>query len=295
MILITGATGTVGRPLVDMLVAQGARVRAVVRPDDPKAAELPAEVDVVPGDLAQPESIATALADTTTLFVHPRAVGLAAQPLLALAAEENGVKRVVAQTAINAADDPAHQPSRFNGDHNTEVDAAVNSAGLPWAIVRPSSFAVNTRMWAGQIRAGDVVYGPYPDFTEALIHEQDLAAVLARVILEDHYSGHIPVTGPQPLTHAELVTIIGEVIDKPLRYQEVPPQAAAQAMVQRGLPEPFVQALMGRYARGVGPAEAITDNVEQILGRPAMTYRQWVGDHVTEFQGRRDRSHVAGA
>jgi hypothetical protein len=81
-----------------------------------------------------------------------------------------------------------------------------------------------------------------------------------------------------------MVAIIGNVIGRPLRYQEVPSEAAKQGMVQRGFPEPFVGALMARYARGVGPAEGVTGEVEKILGRPARTYAEWVADHVAAFQ-----------
>src|SRR5882757_7709883 len=133
MIVVTGATGTVGRPLVALLKDQGVAVRAVTR----SAGEgtLPAGVTAVAADLTQPESLAAALEGATALFVHPRAVGENAGKLLALAAEQ-GVRRVVALSAINVDDDPEYQPSRFNGDRNREVEDAVAGSGLPWVAVR---------------------------------------------------------------------------------------------------------------------------------------------------------------
>jgi hypothetical protein len=85
------------------------------------------------------------------------------------------------------------------------------------------------------------------------------------------------------LTHRQLVATIGEVLGRPLRYHELPPEAATQGMLAQGLPEPFVRALMARYARGLGQAAPVTGEVERILGRPARTYPQWVTDHAAAF------------
>ncbi|MFI5695938.1 NAD(P)H-binding protein [Kribbella sp. NPDC051586] len=260
MIVVTGATGTVGRPLVKLLEDQGVAVQAVSR--------------------SAPD-----LEGAEALFVHPRAVGENASKLLALAAEK-GVRRVVALSAINVDDDPAHQPSRFNGDRNKEVEDAVTTAGLPWVAVRASTFATNTiGMFGAQARAGDVVRAPYANFAESPIHESDLAAVIAHALTHADLDGQrIPVTGPQSLTHQELVTIIGEVIGRPLRFEEVPPQIAARGLAANGLPEGFVDALMARYARDAGKPAPVTDQVERVLGRPARTFAQWVADHADSFR-----------
>jgi uncharacterized protein YbjT (DUF2867 family) len=278
MILITGATGVVGRPLVDLLKGQGVAVRTTSR-----SAEAGAEH--VSADLAQPESLAGALEGVSTLFVHPRAVGESAGKLMAMAAE-HGVRRVVVLSAINVDDDPAYQPSRQNGDRNKEVEDAVTASGLPWVAVRSSTFAVNAiGMFGAQARAGDVVRGPYANFAEASIHEADLAAVIAHALLHDDLDGRrIPVTGPESLTHEEQVAVIGKVLGRPLRFLEVPSEAAAAGMIARGIPEAFVTALMARYARGAGLPAEVTDELEQILGRPARTFAEWVGDHAQVFR-----------
>jgi uncharacterized protein YbjT (DUF2867 family) len=283
MIVVTGATGTVGRPLVALLKDRGVTVRAVTR--STAAGTLPAGVEAVTADLTRPESLAPALEGVSALFVHPRAVGENAGKLLALAAEQ-GVRRVVALSATNVDDDPAYQPSRLNGDRNKEVEDAVAGSGLPWVAVRANSFATNSiGMFGAQVRAGDVIRGPYANFAEALIHESDLAAVIANALLDDDLDGRrIPVTGPQSLTHEKLVAVIGEVIGRPLRFEEVPPEAAARGLVAHGFPEAFVAALMARYARGAGQPALVTDEVEQILGRPARTFAEWVADHADAFR-----------
>ena len=285
MILVTGATGTIGRPLVNVLAAAGEQVRALARHTGRPADELPAGVEAVPGDLSRPETIVAALHGVTTLFVHPRAVGAAAPTLLALAAE-HGVKHVAALSAINVDDDLAWQPSRFNGDRNKEVEDGVIASGLPWVSVRPSAFAVSaTAMWASQIRNGDVVRGPYAGFADPFIHEEDVASVLARALLDDSLAGQkISITGPQSVTHTEMVSTIGEVIDRPLRYEEISPSEAAEGIMALGLPRSFADAMMARYSRELENPYPVTDGVEKTLGRPARSYAEWVVDHTSAFQ-----------
>jgi len=284
MILVTGATGTIGRPLVDALVSEGAKVRAVTR--HPLAAGLPAGVEVIQGDPSRPDTIAPFLEGVTALFLHPRAVGTPAAGQLLALARQRGAQRVVALSATNVDDPLDQQPSRYHGDRNKEVEDAAVASGLGWVSLRASSFASNTLLaWGAQIRAGDVVRGPYATFAEAPIHERDLAGVGARALRTDALVGRrLELTGPQSLTHQQMVAIIGEVTGRPLRYQELPPEAARQGMVAQGLPEPFVEALLARYARGVGQAAPVSGEVEKLLGRPARTYAQWAADHAAAFR-----------
>jgi uncharacterized protein YbjT (DUF2867 family) len=146
VIVVTGATGIVGRPLIEQLCARGLPVRAVVHRAGRES--LPAGVDTVECDLSEPQGLAHALKGAAALFVHPRAVSTAAPALLELAAKQ-GVQRVVALSAINVDDDLAHQPSRLNGDRNKEVEDAVARSGLPWVSVRAGSFAFSiSSVWA---------------------------------------------------------------------------------------------------------------------------------------------------
>jgi uncharacterized protein YbjT (DUF2867 family) len=283
MILVTGATGTVGRPLIEVLSTAGADIRAVIRKG--QAAGLPDGVEVVVGDLSRPDTIAPALRGVTALFLHPRAVADAAFELVALAREQ-GVQRVVALSAINIDDPLDQQPSRYNGDRNKEAEQAAVASGLEWVSLRPSSFASNTRQaWGAQIRAGDVVRYVYAAFEESLLDERDLAAVGARALLSDDLLGRrLMLSGPQSLSHAEMVATIGEVIGRPLRFQEVEPEVLKRGMIANGFSEPFVDALLARYAREVGQAAPVTGEVAQILGRPARTYAEWVADHADAFR-----------
>ena len=213
-------------------------------------------------------------------------------------ARQQGVKRVVALSAMNIDAPLEDQPSRFQGDRNKEAEDAVVESGLEWVSLRASSYASNTiRMWAAQISVADVVRYVYPEFAESLLDERDLAEVAAHALaLDENLTGRrLVLTGPQSLTHREMVEIIGDVVGRDLQYQEVPPDAVARGMIQRGLPEPFVRALMARYAREVGRPALVTDEVERILGRPARTFGDWVTDNVAAFQPVEQGSRVASA
>ena len=281
-IVVTGATGLVGRPLVGLLREREVEIRAVAR----SSATWPTGVAGFTADLAEPATLLPVLDGADALFVHPRAVGDNAGKLVALAGEA-GVRRVVVLSAINVDDDPAYQPSRLNGDRNKEVEEAVVASGLPWVAVRSSSFATNViGMLGAQIRGGDVVRAAYGDFAEALIHEADLAEVIVEALTNADLAGRrLRVTGPQSLTHEQQVAVLAEVLGRSLVFQEVPAQAAVRGMVANGLREEFVTALMNRYERGAGQPAEVTDEVRGVLGRPARTFAQWVADHAAVFGG----------
>ncbi|WP_326956190.1 NAD(P)H-binding protein [Amycolatopsis sp. NBC_01286] len=281
MIVLTGATGLVGRLLATELEDHG--VRVVTR--TPHNAGFPAGVEVVEGDPQQPATLENALRGADALFLHSRAVGDAAYDVVALA-RELGVRRVVALAAANVDDRPDAQPSRFRGDRNKEVDDAAAASGLEWVSLRPSSFALNAlTSWGGQIRAGDDVRYVYAGFEESPLHERDLVDVLGQAFLGDELLGRrVDLTGPESLSHEEMVRQIGVVLGRPLRFQEIPAPAAAKGMLANGLPEPFVTAMMARYAaHAARPQFPPTPEVEKILGRPARTFAEWAADHATDF------------
>ncbi|MGW4968222.1 NAD(P)H-binding protein [Nonomuraea sp. NPDC004186] len=281
-ILVTGATGAIGRPLVELLLAEGAEVRAVSRALH--GARLPAGAEVVEGDPARPGTLARRLDGVTAVFLHSRAIGDAAGELLALA-KERGATRVAALSAMNIDDPLDQQPSRYRGDRNKEAETAAAGSGLSWTSLRAGSFASNAvNSWSAQIRAGDTVRYVHASFQEAPLDDRDLVEVAARALLTGDLAGRrVELTGPRSLTHEEMVRVIGEAIGRPLRFQEVPPEAAERAMVGNGLPQPFVRALMDRYARGGSRPHPVTEEVTKILGRPARTFAEWARDHAGLF------------
>ena len=270
-IVITGATGNVGRPLVSLLAAAGARVRAVTR--TPDAAGFPVGVHAV-------SSAVDALSGASAVFLNSRALGDGLADIVAVA-RRSGVTKLVALSAINADDDFGRQPSRVRGDRNKEVEQLCVDSGLPWVSLRPAVFATNfAGMWSAQIRAGDIVGGPYANASSAPIVEADIAAVAARALLTDEFVGQrIPLTGPQALTNAELVETIGTVLDRPLRYVEAPPEVVRERFISIGLGADFADAYMSMLADAVDKPVLVTHDVEKVTGHPATTFAQWVSDH----------------
>ncbi len=139
------------------------------------------------------------------------------------------MRRVVLLSAL-AVDDDARPPSEIATNHRS-LEHALTATGLEWVILRPGMFAANTiYQWASQIRAGDVVRGPYAASTDAPIHERDVATAGARALLgADLVGRRLRMTGPQSLTREEMVAIVGAVIGRSLRYQEIPPAAGRGA------------------------------------------------------------------
>jgi uncharacterized protein YbjT (DUF2867 family) len=274
-IVITGATGNVGRPLVAELAAAGARVRAVTR--TPKTARFPDGVEVV-------GSTADALSGASAVFLNSRALGADLADVVAQSVRA-GVAKLVALSAINADDDFSRQPSRFRGDRNKEVERFAIDSGLAWVSLRPSVFATNfAGMWSAQIRAGDVVAGPYAQASSAPIVESDISAVAARALLTDELVGQqIPLTGPQSFTNAELVDVIGAVLGRSLRYQEAPPDIVRQRFIGLGFPTEFADAYVAMLAETIDKPALVTFDVEKIVGRPALTFAHWVSEHRAVF------------
>jgi uncharacterized protein YbjT (DUF2867 family) len=274
-ILVTGATGNVGRPLVEELARAGVAVRAVSR--NPDTAGLPAEVEVVP-------SAVDGLRGASAVFVNSRALGAELATVVELAVRA-GVRKLVALSAINADDDDARQPSRVRGDRNRETEHLAVGSGLTWVSLRPSVFVSNfAGMWSPQIRAGDVVAGPFAGASSAPIVDSDISAVAARALLTDDLDGHkIPLTGPEALTNTELAEVIAEVLGRPLRYQEVPTDMVRQRFIGIGFPAEFADAYIAMLAETVDRPALVTNEVDKILGRPATSFRQWVSEHTELF------------
>ena len=270
-IVVTGATGNVGRPLVSELTAAGCRVRAVTRDRD--RAAFPDGVEVVGSAL-------DALPGAAAVFLNSRALGDQLADTVRLA-RCSGVTKLVALSAINADDAFSRQPSRFRGDRNKEMEQAAADSGLAWVSLRPTVFATNfAGMWAAQIRAGDVVGGPFATASSAPIAESDIAAVAARALLDDDLVGQrVALTGPQALTNAELVQTIATVLGRRLQYREVPTQLVRQNFIDIGLGAEFADAYMAMLAETVTKPALVTHRVEEILGRPATTFAQWVSQH----------------
>jgi len=278
-ILVTGATGTVGRQVVSQLLATDARVRAMTR--HPEAAGLPPEVETVRGDLTDPASLDGCLEGMDSVFLvwtaPPGAVPAAVDRIAARA------RRLVLLTSPHKTPHPLFQQPNPLKEMFAEIERSIEASGLRWTFLRPGMFAANALgWWAPGIRAGDVVRWPHADAPTAPIHERDIAAVAVRALLEDGHDGaEYVLTGPESLTQREQLETIGEVIGRPLRLEELSPEEARRELP---FPAPAINMLLNAWAAAVGQPALVTSTVEEITGRPARTFREWVTDHAEAFR-----------
>jgi uncharacterized protein YbjT (DUF2867 family) len=280
MILITGATGVVGREATRILLAAGQKVTAVTR--EPAAADLPEGATVAVGDPSRPRSLADVwAAGVEAILLSPRAVGDAAVELLAAAAE-HGVRRVVVLSA-STVQYPAGEP-RFALGFKAVEDAA-RSCGLAWTFLRCADFDANALAWAPQVRAAGIVRGAYADAATSPIHQRDIAEVAALALTDPGHEGcSYLLTGPQSLNQRDKAALIGEAVGKPVSFTEIAPEQARAAMLAQGLAAEIPDRLLGSladYARRPGPTSEV---VQTLLGHPALPFAAWATENAAAFR-----------
>ncbi|MEU1734052.1 NAD(P)H-binding protein [Streptosporangium sp. NPDC020145] len=266
MILVTGATGPVGRHLLTTLRGDGAEVRALSR--RPETANLPHGVQVVGGELGEPASLARALTgvEAVYLFSAGRAAGG-----FAASAVRAGVKRVVVVSGLD--DDPA------------DVERPFTDAGLEWTHLRPNAYASNAlRHWGDMIRYQGAVRVPYPDAATAPVHEADLAAVAAIVLRGGHAGRRYSLTGPRSLTFREQVGVLARALGRELALVEETPDQARERMSRYGMPGSVVDELLTMWAATAGTPAIVSPVVEQLTGLPARSFARWADEHADDFR-----------
>jgi uncharacterized protein YbjT (DUF2867 family) len=283
-VLVTGATGGIGRHVVDALLHAGASVRALTR--QPGRAALPPGVEVVAGDFTIPESLDAALAGVTAVFLVWTAVPADAPAAVARFAAHpaSAPRRVVHLSAPIWTPHPFFQQPNPMRDVHAEVERLLAASGLEVAVLRPGMFAANAlHWWAPQIRAGDVVRWPYGLAETAPIDARDVADVAARVLLDARYArGDYVLTGPASSTQAAQVHTIGEAIGRPLRFEEMSPNDFRRE-TEGVWPEGVAEMLLSAWRAALGRPAFVTSAVQEILGVPARTVHQWAADHAAAF------------
>ncbi|WP_433193100.1 SDR family oxidoreductase [Nocardia sp. CA-107356] len=272
-ILVLAATGNVGSQLVHQLQAAGHSVRAGTR--NPATAELPADVQVVRTELSRPETLIDCLDDIDAAFLlWPLHTGAQLPKALGIIA---GCARRVVFLGTDGIPDLSFE----------EQENLVHGCGIESVVIRPSTFAVNTLWWADQIRTGDIVHGSHGELPMSLIHEADMAAVAALALTENGHAGATyTVTGPEVLTRAEQVRIIGEVLGRQLRWAELTREHAEQRLLaDESFPDSFIDVLLDGYdTMMAAPRPQTTSTVADLTGRPAHSLAEWVSDHRADFR-----------
>jgi uncharacterized protein YbjT (DUF2867 family) len=282
-VLVTGATGRVGRAVVAQLLGAGVPVRALTR--RPAGAGLPPTVEVVAGDFTVPESLDTALEGVSAAFLVWTAPPTTAPAVVERLARHAG--RVVFLSSPHRTPHPLFQQPNPMAVLHANIERLIAAAGLASTIIRPGMFASNAlHWWAAPIRDGDVVRWPYGAAETAPIDERDIASVAARALYEEgHAGGDYVLTGPESLSQAEQVSIIGAALGRRIRFEELSPEEFRRETARRW-PGPVVEMLLAAWGATIGHPAFVTSTVADVVGSPARTFHQWVADHADAFRQR---------
>jgi uncharacterized protein YbjT (DUF2867 family) len=290
MILVTGASGTVGRPVLDEVRKTGKPCKALYRhPEDAKKA--PVGVATIIGDFASKESLKAALqvVDTVYLVCSPIPQLVELESNVVDASRENGVKHIVLNSALGTADYPKSFPS-----WHRKVEDKLKSAGLGYSIVRPNSFMQNILTYlAPRIRAQGAIYAAMGNARTSYLDVRDIAAVIAKILIAPaaHAGKTYELNGPEAVTYGELAARISKVAGREVKFVDIPESAQRKAMLDLGMPEWQVNALLELQEYYVaGNGGHVTDELPRLLGRGPISLDQFLLEFHDEF-----RSQAANA
>ncbi len=279
MILVTGATGTVGSELVQQLLGKDQTVRVFTR-NASKVAYLGSHVEYAIGDLSQPETLAAALKGVERIFLVTTTTQ---QDINVIdAAKRVGVRQIVKLSTIEAG----HEPMIGHGKHHREREDLIRASGLAWTFLRPTMFMSTALDWADGIKREASVSYPGGDGQLSPVDPYDIAAVAAVALTGDGHEGQgYALTGPELLSVGDMVQIIARQLGKPIRYIDMPDEAAGEMMRKAGLPDYVVAGLIEAFAAvRAGRFAYVTDTVEQVTGRKSRRFETWCQEHLAAFQ-----------
>ncbi|WP_345630332.1 SDR family oxidoreductase [Streptomyces thinghirensis] len=279
MILVTGATGTVGREVARLLAGRFP-LRVLAR--RPERVRITGErVRVVAGDYADRASLDRALTGVRAAFLVTNSPVEPDDERFADAARAAGVRHLVKLSAHAVADPGADD---FVTRRQRDNEAAVRASGLDWTFLRPRRFMSNTLSWAGSIRSEGVVRALYGLSPNATVDPRDIAEVAVRALTEPGHEGRsYALSGPEPVSAAQQTAELSEVLGRPLRFEELSRRQAREQLLRR-YPRPVADALLDSAVRQLTGAKATVGNtVLEVTGRPARAYRTWARDHAAAF------------
>ncbi|NYH55662.1 uncharacterized protein YbjT (DUF2867 family) [Nocardiopsis arvandica] len=285
MILVLGATGTVGRPAVEELVEQGRRVRALSRA--PERANLPEKAEVLQGSVSDGASVVAALEGVRSVFailsgnVAGQATALAEAVAGAAPVREGRLEHLVLLSSASVLHPLEHG---IAADHR-RAEEAVRAVGVPWTFLRPGPFHSNSTWWAEGIRETGVARCLIGNQPGAPIDESDIAAAAVAVLTEEGHEGRAyELTGPEVITSAEQVRVIGTVLGRDLGFEVAPPEHVVDVFTAiTGDREAAVTNVRALHSPQVPWAQA-KDTVERLTGRPPRPFREWARDNADLFR-----------
>jgi uncharacterized protein YbjT (DUF2867 family) len=280
-VLVTGATGNTGRAIAEALARRGTPVRAMVRTEADRS-KLPAGVQLVVADFDDSASIAAALHGAGRAYlVTPSSERAEAQQLrFADLAVKAGVGHLVVLSQLGADE---HSPVRFLRYHGA-VERHVRNLGIAYTFLRPNLFFQGLLAFAGRIAAEGRFYAPIGDAAVSAVDVRDIAAVAATTLTQaGHEGATYTLTGPAPITHAEIAAALTSALGRDITFIDAPPDAFAESL-QGILPPWQIQGLLEDYAHyRRGEAASVSPAVAEITGRPATDIIQFAHDYAHAF------------
>ncbi|MEZ0070892.1 NAD(P)H-binding protein [Planotetraspora sp. GP83] len=281
MIVVTGATGNVGRSLVRALAAAGENVTAVSR--QVSGADVPEGVRHRQADLTAPESLRPVFDGADALFLQNggATAHLLSPPDILDAAKAGGIGRVVLLSSQGVATRPQ---SASHGDVGRSIEDAVRQSGLDWTILRPGGFNSNTYAWAESVRAQRTIAAPFGDVGLPTIDPADIAEVAATTLREDGHAGRIyELTGPALTTPRQQAEALGDALGEPIRFAQLT-RDEARAQMLRFMPEPVVETTLAILGEPTPAEQRVSPDVERVLGRAPSTFADWARRNIAAFR-----------
>jgi (4-alkanoyl-5-oxo-2,5-dihydrofuran-3-yl)methyl phosphate reductase len=281
-VLVTGATGVVGRHLAARLAAAGVEVHALCRDPARAAGVLPEGVRIAPGDLTDARSVADALRGVDRAFVVLTDDDGAA---FAEAVRANDPPEHLVVLSANAPDDPATTNPLFR--KHVLGESRLRDTGVPLTVLRSGPFASLALGWAPSIRAAGVVGAVHPELAVPVVDPRDIAEV-ARVVLlgapTEHVAEPLTLSGPEVLDTHDRVRILGEVLGRALVVRTLDEDQWVRAVSGR-LPESYARALLEVERHLLALRPPVTTTVPRLTGVPARTFHGWATEHAAAFRG----------
>ncbi|MGD3111140.1 NAD(P)H-binding protein [Streptomyces sp. YGL11-2] len=281
MIVVTGATGNVGRPLVQALALAGEKVTAVSR--GVSEAAVPDGIRHRRADLTDPESLRPVLDGADALFLHDG--GGSVRPFsprdLLDVVRACGVGRVVLLSSQGVVTRPE---SASHGDIGRSREDAVRRSGAEWTILRPGGFDSNAYAWAESVRARRTVAAPFGDVGLPTVDPADIAEVAAVALCDEGHAGRAyELTGPELVTPRQQAASLGEALGERVRFVEQT-RDEARAQMLRFLPEPVAETTLDILGRPTSAERRISPDIERVLGRAPRTFADWAHRHIAAFR-----------
>ena len=280
MIVVTGATGTVGSEAVRLLAQQGIPVRAFVRDAGKAAALAAAGAQIAVGDLGDPDTLDVGLDGADAVILVSPAVPEQELNVVAAAARA-GVAHV---TKVSSKASPDSPIARRRGQ--SEIEAGLGASGVPHTILRPNAYMQNFLALAPVIRATGGFASSAAGGQVGLTDARDVAAVAAHIAAAptEHAGADYLVTGPQLMTYTDVAEVLSCVLGTPVRFTARSHEEDRAAMLSAGVPAPVAQ--MNAQAFSLiahGDAQWLSETVPTLLHRPARSFEHFAQDHRAAF------------